>query len=163
MHKLTLALGILFLLVIVTPTLGQRKVEQPHDQSGVTVPEKSHARARKLGSEPRTVEPLSVDLNWLDRSAPPVNSGVSFGVPWPRGVVRKEQAFTLVSSDGKTFRCRPAVGLLAGRFNEVERVRYRGWSPKPKQRRRVQATGEFKLEQRACRPCCPGQAERHGL
>src|SRR5688572_24855473 len=49
----------------------------------------------RIDTELRVDEPLSVQLNWLDRTAPPVDSGVSFGVPWPRGVFKKEQAFTL--------------------------------------------------------------------
>lgn len=62
----------------------------------------AHIGGRRLGTELHAAEPLSVQLNWLDRTVPSVNSGVSFGVPWPRGVVRKEQAFTLASIDGQT-------------------------------------------------------------
>ncbi len=43
----------------------------------------------------------SVAVNWLG-GAPPLDAGVSFGVPWPRGTVRREQTFSLVASDGKT-------------------------------------------------------------
>ncbi|MEO5961428.1 MAG: hypothetical protein ABIZ49_05310, partial [Opitutaceae bacterium] len=31
-----------------------------------------------------------------------MSAGVSFGVPWPRGTVKKEQAFALTTADGKT-------------------------------------------------------------
>jgi hypothetical protein len=41
-----------------------------------------------------------VSLNWLDKSAPPVAAGVSFGVPWQKGVVQKTQAFALSSKEG---------------------------------------------------------------
>lgn len=41
-----------------------------------------------------------VTLNLLDRKPLPVDSGVSFGVPWPRGVVGKGDRFVL-SSNGK--------------------------------------------------------------
>ncbi|HVT87767.1 MAG TPA: hypothetical protein VHD56_02860 [Tepidisphaeraceae bacterium] len=44
----------------------------------------------------------SVSVNWLDQSPPAVNSGVSFGVPWPKGAVKKEQTFTIKSADGKS-------------------------------------------------------------
>jgi hypothetical protein len=40
-----------------------------------------------------------VALNWLN--APPVNaSGVSFGVPWPQGQVKKNTNFALAKADG---------------------------------------------------------------
>ncbi len=41
-----------------------------------------------------------VALTWLD-GPPPLESGVSFGVPWPRGTVRKGQTFALTAADGK--------------------------------------------------------------
>ena len=30
-----------------------------------------------------------VAVNWLDQTAPAVSSGVSWGVPWPKGAVPK--------------------------------------------------------------------------
>src|SRR5436309_15100216 len=36
----------------------------------------------------------ATDLLWLE-SPPPLDTGVSWGVPWPRGAVRKEQTFAL--------------------------------------------------------------------
>src|SRR5688572_14517039 len=45
--------------------------------------------------------PQPVQLNWLGGEAPALASGVSFGVPWPRGAVPKEQAFTLTATGGK--------------------------------------------------------------
>ena len=43
-----------------------------------------------------------VPVGWLGGTASPVSTGVSFGVPWPRGTVQKTQAFTLTTADGKT-------------------------------------------------------------
>lgn len=40
-----------------------------------------------------------VKLHWLD-GAPPVACGVSWGVPWARGAMRKEQTFALAAGDG---------------------------------------------------------------
>jgi len=42
----------------------------------------------------------SIDLHWLG-APPPLESGISFGVPFPRGTARKDQTFTLTASDGK--------------------------------------------------------------
>lgn len=44
-----------------------------------------------------------VSLNWLESSAPIQPVGVSFGVPWPRGTVRKDQAFSLTGADGRAY------------------------------------------------------------
>ena len=40
-------------------------------------------------------------VGWLGGSPPPVESGVSWGIPWPRGTVRRNQTFTLTTADGK--------------------------------------------------------------
>jgi len=40
-------------------------------------------------------------IGWLGSTPAPVVSGVSFGVPFPRGAVPKTQAFTLAAADGK--------------------------------------------------------------
>lgn len=42
----------------------------------------------------------SVSLQWLGNEAPSISSGVSWGVPWPRGEVQEEESFGLVNSDG---------------------------------------------------------------
>jgi len=42
-----------------------------------------------------------VTVGWLGGSPPPVDCGVSWGVPWPRGTVRKDQTFTLTTADGE--------------------------------------------------------------
>src|SRR4051794_7208702 len=38
-------------------------------------------------------EVAPVELRWLDRDAPAVAQGVSWGVPWPRGAVQKDAHF----------------------------------------------------------------------
>ena len=43
----------------------------------------------------------AVAAGWLGGSPPPVESGVSWGIPWPRGTVRKGQSFSLTTADGK--------------------------------------------------------------
>jgi hypothetical protein len=40
-------------------------------------------------------------VGWLGGAPPSLETGVSWGVPWPRGTVRKEQTFSLTSADGK--------------------------------------------------------------
>lgn len=97
---LTIAFGILFLFS--NEAFAQRQMKG----SGARAFNQSNSNAKRDGRGPdtelRVAEPSSVQLNWLDRTAPSVNSGVSFGVPWPRGVVRKDQTFTLATIDGKT-------------------------------------------------------------
>jgi hypothetical protein len=44
--------------------------------------------------------PADVTVNWVGK-APAIATGVSWGVPWPQGAVRKEQAFSLAGPDGK--------------------------------------------------------------
>ena len=61
--------------------------------SGVLIGLGSIAPSSSAGQGP------PVSLSWLERE-PPVPSGVSWGVPWPRGAVRKDQAFTLTAADG---------------------------------------------------------------
>ena len=43
-----------------------------------------------------------VPIHWLDKTAPGTETGVSWGVPWARGTVRREQKFALTSADGKS-------------------------------------------------------------
>ena len=40
-----------------------------------------------------------VPLNWLESAPPGKPVGVSFGVPWPRGMVKKDQTFSLTGAD----------------------------------------------------------------
>ncbi len=42
----------------------------------------------------------TADLKWLGDAPPVPASGVSFGVPWPRGAVTREQRYTLTTADG---------------------------------------------------------------
>jgi len=53
-----------------------------------------------LAAAPLPAAPGDVTLDWLERAAPPLAQGVSFGVPWPRGAVQKDQAFSLASAGG---------------------------------------------------------------
>ena len=43
-----------------------------------------------------------VSIHWLDHTAPGAGTGVSFGVPWPQGAVKKDPTFSLRAADGKT-------------------------------------------------------------
>ena len=43
----------------------------------------------------------AVSLSWLGNDAPAVASGVTWGVPFPRGTVAKSQTFTLASAGGQ--------------------------------------------------------------
>ena len=47
------------------------------------------------------IEPVSI--KWLGDEAPPATSGISWGVPWSRGTIQKDQTFNLTSSDGRTY------------------------------------------------------------
>jgi hypothetical protein len=40
----------------------------------------------------------SVRVNWLDGAPPSIASGISWGVPWRRGTVRREQSFALTAN-----------------------------------------------------------------
>lgn len=58
------------------------------------------------GASPGVPGPLPLDLDpealrWLDRLAPPAHAGVAWGWPWPRGQVRRGQAFALRDGDGR--------------------------------------------------------------
>jgi len=46
-------------------------------------------------------QPGQVSVHWLDEATPLAETGVSWGVPWPRGSVRKDQRFTLTASGGQ--------------------------------------------------------------
>jgi hypothetical protein len=43
----------------------------------------------------------AVSVGWLGGTSPVEETGVSWGVPWARGTVRKEQSFTLTGADGR--------------------------------------------------------------
>jgi YetA-like protein len=42
----------------------------------------------------------AVALQWLEKSVPTVDEGVSFGVPWPQGAVSRQTQFTLTDAKG---------------------------------------------------------------
>ncbi|KFI05801.1 hypothetical protein [Massilia sp. BSC265] len=44
--------------------------------------------------------PTIADLSWLE-GAPSLLTGTTFGVPWPRGALRKDQAFSLSGPNGE--------------------------------------------------------------
>jgi hypothetical protein len=50
---------------------------------------------------PTTNPGSSVTLRWLGDSAPLTSSGVSWGVPWPRGATPKDQQFHIETADGR--------------------------------------------------------------
>ncbi len=52
-----------------------------------------------LWAQNQTNEPVSI--GWLGGEAPAVASGVSWGVPWQRGIIQKNTEFTLTTTDGK--------------------------------------------------------------
>jgi hypothetical protein len=52
-----------------------------------------------VASQPALAAEVAVD--WVGKAAPAMPSGVSFGVPWPKGSTRPGQAFTLKGADGK--------------------------------------------------------------
>lgn len=47
----------------------------------------------------RAAEPVQV--NWVGGEAIPATTGVSFGIPWAKGAVAKDQKFVLATADGK--------------------------------------------------------------
>ncbi|HYV35621.1 MAG TPA: hypothetical protein VE988_07950, partial [Gemmataceae bacterium] len=46
---------------------------------------------------------LAVKLNWLDQNPPTTAQGVSWGVPWPQGSVKKDATFKLGDAKGNQF------------------------------------------------------------
>ena len=60
----------------------------------------SQAVAGRAAAAPGQAAPVS--LAWLGGKAPATPAGVSWGVPWPRGAVRKEQSFRLTTAQGQT-------------------------------------------------------------
>ena len=42
-----------------------------------------------------------VEINWLGQTPAPTATGVSWGVPWPKGAVPKAQQFSLATANGK--------------------------------------------------------------
>src|SRR5215469_9002989 len=51
--------------------------------------------------DPGAETPQSVPVHWLDGGAPSGETGVSWGVPWPRGAFRRDQKFVLTAAGGQ--------------------------------------------------------------
>jgi hypothetical protein len=51
--------------------------------------------------EPAAGQNGEVLVHWLGGTPPPAATGTSWGVPWPRGLYRKDQTFIMTASDGK--------------------------------------------------------------
>ena len=49
-----------------------------------------------------SIAPSPIALKWLDRTAPVSASGISWGIPWPRGQVAKETSFALSDPAGQS-------------------------------------------------------------
>ena len=47
-------------------------------------------------------KPIQIQLNWLDGTAPQVEQGVSWGVPWPKGALQKETPMRLTTVTGES-------------------------------------------------------------
>ncbi|WP_342750976.1 Tat pathway signal sequence domain protein [Termitidicoccus mucosus] len=47
-------------------------------------------------------QPARGSIRWLDGSAPALNNGATWGMPWPRGSVAKDAAFALRDAAGKS-------------------------------------------------------------
>ena len=58
------------------------------------------ASAAAAAAAAQTV-PLAVTLHWLDQSPPAVPTGVSWGVPWPRGGLTRDTHLRLADANGK--------------------------------------------------------------
>jgi hypothetical protein len=61
------------------------------------------AATLEQSAEAQSAPPLTwpVTIGWLGGSPPPLPTGVSWGVPWPRGAVRREQTFSLAAAGGR--------------------------------------------------------------
>ena len=95
--------------------------------SAVTGLQLAARRVADAQSSPRPRSPGRFRLAGWAASAPLMESGISWGVPWPRGAMRKDQSFTLTGGDGKGASAAGlADGLLARRLAEMERLRDRG-------------------------------------
>jgi hypothetical protein len=58
-----------------------------------------------LAAGAQAADPASpVTLNWLGGSPPALGGGVSWGVPWPKGVLHLRDPLTLTGADGKEVR-----------------------------------------------------------
>jgi hypothetical protein len=53
------------------------------------------AQTREPDSPPGVASPGTVTLSWLGEQPPLVSAGVSWGVPWPQGIVKRGSSFRL--------------------------------------------------------------------
>ncbi len=91
----------------------------------------------------------SAALRWLGNVAPGIDSGVSFGVPWPRGAVSKTQTFALTAARWRQrFRC--SNGRL--RTGPTARVKWMAFATV------AGAAGEFRIAPGT--PAAPNAAVR---
>jgi hypothetical protein len=84
--------GLIGCLALSAPTVG--------GGSSSPVAVESPAARRQTASSSTALAPVTLD--WLDRTAPAVPRGVSFGVPWPRGALRRDTALALAAADGRS-------------------------------------------------------------
>ncbi len=64
-----------------------------------TAPEGNGLPANPLEPSPADFDPRA--LRWLDGTAPPEHAGATWGWPWARGQVRRDQAFALRDGQGR--------------------------------------------------------------
>jgi hypothetical protein len=51
--------------------------------------------------QPQTTAAASATLHWLDGRTPLLSAGATWGVPWPKGTVKKDAGFVLTSTGGE--------------------------------------------------------------
>jgi hypothetical protein len=70
----------------------------------------------------------SVELKWLGDKAPATSMGVSWGVPWPQGKVRRDQAFRAdhIRRKGVAASSKDSC-VVAGWFDQVVWLYHRRW------------------------------------
>src|ERR1017187_6043920 len=63
----------------------------------------SLAASRAAQAQAQSDSPLGdVTVGWLGNTPPALATGISWGVPWPRGAYQKDHSFTLTGNDGKS-------------------------------------------------------------
>jgi hypothetical protein len=85
-----------FLAILLATSLFH--LPRPAEASNSAVREIDGASKSQSGSGENALQ--GVKLTWLDGAPPAVPQGVSWGVPWPRGTVKRDAAFGLVDSTG---------------------------------------------------------------
>lgn len=68
--------------------------------AGVAYGLPSTAEATTTASAGTAGSPPRADLRWLEGGTPEVHAGTTWGVPWPRGTVSKDQTFALTTAAG---------------------------------------------------------------